>query len=381
MNRILKSILLTLPVLFFHIPTVFAQSLTGIWRGNFFSDRGEQYKIEVQLENKGNTIGGVTYSYLTTVFYGKATMTGNFNKGAKKVLFEEIKTVELRMSGMAVACIMKYNLVYTRSGKEEFLEGTYTSKYEKDSFGGKKGENCGDGRVYLRKVPTSDFPVEPFLKKKTNSTSAPVAPKKDTAVVKKTITPSNKPQVKPTTTPRNNTQPRTNPTTTRTTPKTTTDKPVTPIKKSNIDSLNKTVPKSVDTEKETTKVQPKINIPKPAALTSRKNELVNSFTVDEENIIVKLYDNGEIDGDTISVYLDNKLVLSKKRLTAAPLELKLKMDDVNNEHELVMVAENLGNIPPNTSLMIVDAGDNRFTARITSTFQKNAMVRFKYVKK
>jgi hypothetical protein len=95
---------------------------------------------------------------------------------------------------------------------------------------------------------------------------------------------------------------------------------------------------------------------------------------------VRLYDNGEIDDDTISVYLDNKLVLSKKRLTTTALIVTLKMDETNPEHELVMVAENLGRIPPNTSLMVVNAGDKRFDVRITSTEQKNALVRFRYHK-
>ena len=94
-----------------------------------------------------------------------------------------------------------------------------------------------------------------------------------------------------------------------------------------------------------------------------------------------MYDNGEIDDDTISVYLDKQLVLSKKRLSTAALSVNLKMDESNSEHELVMVAENLGRIPPNTSLMIVTAGDKRYEVRITSTEQKNAMVRFKYVKR
>ena len=97
-------------------------------------------------------------------------------------------------------------------------------------------------------------------------------------------------------------------------------------------------------------------------------------------MIVKLYDTGEIDDDTISVYLDNSLVLSKQRLTAAALTIRLKMDETNPDHELTMVAENLGRIPPNTSLMIVTAGDKRFEVRITSTEQKNAVVRFRYVK-
>jgi len=108
--------------------------------------------------------------------------------------------------------------------------------------------------------------------------------------------------------------------------------------------------------------------------------LIQTLIINDENVTVKLYDNGEIDGDTISVYLDNQLVISKKGLTTSPIIVNLKLDETNPEHELIMVAENLGRIPPNTSLMIVTAGEKRFEVRITSTEQKNAMVRFKYVK-
>ena len=80
-------------------------------------------------------------------------------------------------------------------------------------------------------------------------------------------------------------------------------------------------------------------------------------------------------------YLDKRLVFSNKGLTASPLTIKLKMDEDNPDHELVMVAENLGRIPPNTSLMVVEAGEQRFEIRISSTEQKNAVVRFRYQKK
>jgi hypothetical protein len=42
--------------------------------------------------------------------------------------------------------------------------------------------------------------------------------------------------------------------------------------------------------------------------------------------------------------------------------------------ELVMVAENLGSIPPNTSLMIINTKNNRYELFITSTEQKNAKI-------
>ena len=117
----------------------------------------------------------------------------------------------------------------------------------------------------------------------------------------------------------------------------------------------------------------------PSVLKTRENKLAQSIIVSDPDVIVKLYDNGEIDDDTISIYLNKRLVLSNKRLSAAPIKLNFSMQD-EEDQELTMVAENLGRIPPNTSLMIVEAGDQRFEVRITSSEQKNAVVRFKYQK-
>ena len=96
---------------------------------------------------------------------------------------------------------------------------------------------------------------------------------------------------------------------------------------------------------------------------------MKALIVTDTTVTVRLYDNGEIDDDTISVYLDKKLVLSSRRLTASPLTITFNIDEDNSEHELTMVAENLGRIPPNTSLMIVESGEQRFDGRITSTEQ------------
>jgi hypothetical protein len=123
-------------------------------------------------------------------------------------------------------------------------------------------------------------------------------------------------------------------------------------------------------------VRPAINTP--AILKERSNELMKSLVVNEQDITVRLYDNGEVDGDSISIFYDKKLLLTHQRLSTTPITIKLKIDDENEVHELIMVAENLGRIPPNTALMIVDAGDQRFDVRITSTEQKNALVRFRY---
>jgi len=336
----------------------FSQDITGIWRGYFITDDGDEYKYEVQLsQSKKNSLSGVTYSYLDTRFYGKATFTGNYTKGSSKALVQEIKTVEVKMSGGSVACIMKCRLVYSRSGKEEFLEGIYSSIYEKnDEFHGvKRGGNCGGGKVFLRKVATSDFYVEPFLRNtkpkitkpkdevaKTPVRKKPVAkpvvkkpaPKKETVAKK----PANKPTVI----------------------ETTTKKPVDKIEV-NVKLADK-----------------KIIIP--PTIRERTNELTKTFTVTSNEIEISIYDNGEIDGDTISIYLDGALIIANKHLSNKPITYTLKMNEANAEHTLIMVAENLGRIPPNTSLMIIQDGDKRYQVSITSTEQKNAMVRFRYEK-
>jgi len=118
----------------------------------------------------------------------------------------------------------------------------------------------------------------------------------------------------------------------------------------------------------------------PLVLKNRENQLVQTILVNTTEISINIYDNGTIDHDTISVYLDKKLVVSHQMLTTSAINVKLKMDESNNYHELVMVADNLGDIPPNTSLMVVKAGDKQYEVRITSTEQKNAVVVFKYEK-
>ncbi len=354
MKRFVLIILSFLPVF---CMSSYTQNLTGIWRGYFITDDGEQYRFETQIEHKKNTLSGVTYSYLDKRFYGKCTMTGNFSANTGNALVQEIKTIEVRMSLNSVACIQKCFLTYAKSGNEEFLEGEFTSVYEKTDtiYGKRRGDDCGGGKMYLRKVATSDFYVEPFLRKKT-----PSEPLVKNEPTKNDNTNNSKPVVKPPVTTKKN-DPKNN-TTVSVKPK--------------VDSADRVDTKNPDTKKEIT-----VKSKTPDILKKRENDLVKTLIITSEEVVVKLYDNGQIDNDTISVYLDNQLVLSKKKLTASALTIHLKMDEENDEHELVMVAENLGEIPPNTSLMVVTAGEQRFEVRITSTEQKNAMVRFKYVKK
>ena len=92
-----------------------------------------------------------------------------------------------------------------------------------------------------------------------------------------------------------------------------------------------------------------------------------------------MYDNGQIDGDTISLYFNGKLMVSRQRLSTEPIHLNITIDPTRADNELVMYAENLGSIPPNTALMVVTVGDKRYEVNISSSEQTSGTVRFKLI--
>lgn len=112
----------------------------------------------------------------------------------------------------------------------------------------------------------------------------------------------------------------------------------------------------------------------PPALATRANPLVKQIEAEAGKIRLDLYDNGEIDGDTVSIYHNNVLLVSRARLSQQPISFSIAVDAAHPHHELIMVANNLGSIPPNTSMMVVTAGTKRYEVFISSSKQKNGKV-------
>ena len=112
-------------------------------------------------------------------------------------------------------------------------------------------------------------------------------------------------------------------------------------------------------------------------LKPRQKEVVQIYQLDTSHIKIELYDNAEIDNDTVSVFLNNTLLLYKKRLTDRALPLVVNAFP-GTEYEFMMYAENLGTIPPNTALMVITSGKKRYELRVTSSEQKSAVVKFIY---
>ena len=114
------------------------------------------------------------------------------------------------------------------------------------------------------------------------------------------------------------------------------------------------------------------------ALTSRTNILLETYHITSPDILIELFDNGEIDGDRVSVYHNNAIIVSNQVLGIKPITVNVHADTTNREHEFVLVAENLGSIPPNSALMRITAGKQIYKLSVNTDMKTNARIVFYY---
>jgi hypothetical protein len=110
-------------------------------------------------------------------------------------------------------------------------------------------------------------------------------------------------------------------------------------------------------------------------LISRTKTLQHVIPIKGDSIELRFYDNAEIDGDSIAVFLNGRLLQEHILLAEQAYIIKIAVTDLQSDNELVMVAENLGSIPPNTSLMVAIVEDKRYEAHLQSTEGSSALVR------
>ena len=117
----------------------------------------------------------------------------------------------------------------------------------------------------------------------------------------------------------------------------------------------------------------------PAAYETRKIKDTKTIQVRNSKIRIDLYDDGEIDNDIVSVYYNKSLLVEKKSLTANAHSFTLNIEP-GNSNELVLFADNLGSIPPNTALMIITDGIIRHEIRLSADMKNNASIKFELKK-
>ncbi len=327
--------------------SVSAQNFNGQWKGGFnetsygfsgLGDNGIDYVLELQTE--GSKVSGYSYTYFnegSKRYYTICKLTGTIDRANKEIVVTEIERTKFNTPPNFQNCFQTHKLHYVQDSADvETLKGTWIPAPNQTG-------NCGYGTTLLSRRIVKKLPM--------GIASAEKPAKKYV------------PKNKEVTAMRNNA----------------------PVKK--IPGKKAPIQKSTSPEKDNDIVKDQIVTPptvEKSAITSgpvagfksRRKDILKTIPISQETFKIDFYDNGEIDGDSISVFYNGRLVLSHQRLSDKPVSLKLSLDDLTGDNVVTMYAENLGTIPPNTALMIVTDGDKRYEVRITSDTEKSGSVIF-----
>lgn len=122
--------------------------------------------------------------------------------------------------------------------------------------------------------------------------------------------------------------------------------------------------------------------PPPAALPymQRQSKLLQTIEISGDSLQLSVYDNGVVDGDTISLYCNGVAVMEARRLQATALKKTIALPATEST-ELLLVAENLGSIPPNTGLLVIRDGTQTHSLNFSADLQTNARIILKRKKR
>jgi hypothetical protein len=110
----------------------------------------------------------------------------------------------------------------------------------------------------------------------------------------------------------------------------------------------------------------------------RKNKMLETISVHSDSLVLSFYDNGVVDGDVISVYVNGQNMISNARLTEAAIKKTIHFTTTNSDSiQLTLTAENLGSLPPNTGLVVIQDGENKYLVHFSADLQTNATIVFR----
>lgn len=367
------------------------QNLSGQWSGSFATANdpfGGKTEYVMELEVKGDRVDGFSYTYFMISgkrHYVICRLEGSYDKGSKSVIVTEIEKVKSNTPPDFKDLFQTHRLTYLRQTDREVLEGKWRPASEKEPP--QNGITSLERRS-LAKLKTSA--PTPDITKRTPLGTAPdnnnprrnplgTAPASAEKTIAANRTPPSNPQPqqtqvtkppKPQSQPPVVVTPRIQPPTAGTR-----ERPVEPTS---------TVIAKTDQGKPTPQPPSSATIAAPVIadnntgkIEQRTKRYIEVIELDVPQFRVELYDNGQVDGDTVSLFFNNRLMVAQKRLSTTPIALDLVLDKNRPDNELVMYAENLGSIPPNTALMVVTVRDKRYEVNITSTEDVNGAVRFR----
>ena len=296
-----------------------AQPITGIWKGKMGSS-----KVELKLVRKGDSLTGTSYYYDSKNDYRRYSVKGYFDDQAMEVVWWDDVLLEDHTSrrfigtgpGDALLAVADFNCPGEGIMK---LDGKSSLRDD---------EHKGNKELHLVKGP-----------------SGPLFPDEWDFVLANYAFSVSNPHI------------------------------VDSIEQIALDPAPAPV---AETRKEPEKELPTVPVlaqTNEQKFSSRTKILQTVIPIKGDSIELRFYDNAEIDGDSIAVFLNGQMLREHILLSDRAYSFKIPVTDLQADNELVMVAENLGTSPPNTSLMVAVVGDKQYEAHLQSTEGSSALVR------
>jgi len=341
-----------------------AQDFTGQWKGKFVDKSespngwgGNSYEYVLDLNESGTKVNGYSYTYFTddgTRYYTICAIEGTVDIKNNYLQIREVKRTKTNVPERIRNCFQVHRLYYKKDKNAETLTGSWIPAPG-------QGGDCGHGitslnrRTLNREIPSfaKSAPSLPNSATKKKGTETASTKKNESASLS-----NNHPKV------------------VNTTKKKTASKPVVEKSATELPVNNNSISRELISDNYIPIDTGKVMVALPG-FEKRNSTVLSTIVVTNSSIQVDLYDNGEIDGDSISLFYNDKLILAHQRLSDKPISLKIDVDDSDDSNELIMYADNLGTIPPNTALMVVTDGLNRYEVRITSDLKKSGAIRFR----
>jgi len=312
-----------------------AQTITAAWIGKV-----KPQKVEVKIVLEGAGLTGTTCYYESPDIYMRYGVKGYFNSGTKEVVWWDDQLIEEKGQGSPgenapVLARADFNC----PGYGRLILGEKTSNLDKQL---QRAREVGpDNTDWSNFTDDWDFVLESFT---VEDNDPQIIDSVNVVTAKKTIE----------------------------------DQPAKPFSDGDsVVAIARPTPTQIEFTKSTITVMPVESI-KPLGIEEkfieRKKVFAAQIPLSGDSVELHFYDNGQVDGDSISLFLNDKLIFEHIRLTDKAYSIKLSVRELNSSNELIMVAENLGSIPPNTSYMVATVADKMYEARLESTEGSSAVV-------
>ncbi len=384
---------------------MFAQSepdITGLWKGTMYNDTTMQFlKYEIAIsENKGK-LSGYTHTYFILddkEYHGvkKAKIKRKDGKiivedveliannypvsPAKGVRQLDVLTLEIKDGVMILSGPFSTNrtkVYHSLTGsinvqrKTNFKQSALVPHLEElglaENLSFVQEEKMNATTAVVKKETVIEQPVvkapAAVKEKPVETKPVPAVKKEETKVIAKTQTVQKPVEIKTVAAVKE-----------KPAEQTVTKAPATTVVKNNAATTEKPAA-TITAKAEPVTAAPVVNAA--VDIVNRKIETIQSVYYNTDSLELTLYDNGEVDGDTVSVLMNGEVIMPRVGLSTNVVRKKVSTVNSGDSIVLVMYAENLGTFPPNTGLLIVYDGETRHEIRFSGNLQKNAAIVFR----